>query len=385
VTLAPAIEELLAPQRRCDELRRTAVLRAGARIADLGYANAYGGPASDVIAAIQRALENAGELGLQYTPYGGATLTRRLVAEHLSRTSGLRFDYRGVVMTPGAMAALNLVFRALREHGPGEVIVPVPCWLDYPLYLENLGLVTRLVPVDPDTLRLDLDAIAAALGPRTVALLLMQPSNPTGLLHSKEELRSLADLLTAAPSAPLLISDESHRDVRLDGQAFVSPATVWDRTCVVHSFGKSLQIQGQRIGYVAVPPAMPERMDFIGTLETLCRVMGFCTPTALMQLALGDLLAHTPDNSVLRRRRSIALEALRAGGYEVVPSEATFFLYPRTPDGDDWGHAEGLAKAGVLVMPAPVFHHRGHFRIALTCTDAMLDRAAAVFAGGGSA
>jgi aspartate aminotransferase len=159
---------------------------------------------------------------------------------------------------------------------------------------------------------------------------------------------------------------------------------VWARTCVIHSFGKSLQIQGQRVGYVAVPPAMPESIDFIATLETLCRVMGFCTPTALMQLALGDLLEHTPDWSALRRRRRIALEALRAGGYAVVPSEATFFLYPRTPDGDDWGHAERLAEAGVVVIPAPVFHHRGHFRIALTCTDAMLDKAAAAFSRGGN-
>lgn len=383
MTLAPALEDLLAPQRRFDELRRQAMLRAGAHLADLGYGNAYGGPASEVLAAIHRALENAGELGLQYTPYGGATVTRRLVADHLSKTSDLRFDFRGVVMTPGAMAALNLVFRALRSQGPGEVIVPVPCWLDYPLYLENLGLVARFVPVDPATLRLDLGAIAAALGPRTVALLLMQPANPTGVLHSVGELRALADLLRGAPVAPLLISDESHRDVRFDGQPFISPATVWARTCVIHSFGKSLQIQGQRIGYVAVPPAMPDRLDFIQTLEKLCRVMGFCTPTALMQLALGDLLAHTSDWSVLRRRRGIALEALRAGGYELVPSEATFFLYPRTPEGDDWAHAEQLADRGVLVIPAPVFHHQGHFRIALTCTDSMLDKAAAVLSGGG--
>ncbi len=385
MTLTPALENLLASQHRFDELRRKTVLRAGPRLADLAYANAYGKPAAEVVAAIQRALEKAGELGLQYTPYGGATVTRRLVAEHLSKSSGLHFDFRGVVMTPGAMAALNLVFRALREHGPGEVIVPVPCWLDYPLYLENLGLVARLVPVDPITLRLDLAAIAAALSPRTVAVLLMQPANPAGLLHSETELRGLADLLRNVPVPPLLISDECHRDVRFDEHAFVSPASIWPRTCVIHSFGKSLQIQGQRIGYVAVPPALPERMEFIETLEKLCRVMGFCTPTALMQLALGDLLAYTPDWSVLRARRKLALEALREGGYEVVPSDATYFLYPRTPEKDDWAHAERLADAGVLVLPAPMFQHRGHFRIALTCTDGMLDKAAAVFARGGHA
>lgn len=385
MTLAPAIEALLAPQRRFDELRKQSVLRSGATLADLGYANAYGGPEPAVVAAIRRALDSAGELGLQYTPYGGATIPRRLVAEHLTRTTGVRCGFRGVVLTPGAMAALNLVFRALREQGPGEVIVPVPCWLDYPLYLENLGLVTRFVAVDPDTLRLDLAAIAAAMSSRTVALLLMQPANPTGLVHQEGELRELAALLERAPTPPLLISDESHRGVSIDDRSCPSPARFWARSCVVRSFGKSLRIQGQRIGFVAVPDALADRGAFIDTLETLCRVMGFCTPTALMQRALGDLLAHVPDWSVLRRRRALALDALRAGGYEVVPSEGTFFLYPRTPAGDDWSHAERLAAEGVLVMPAPVFHHRGHFRIALTCTDAMLDRAAAVFARGAAA
>jgi aspartate aminotransferase len=103
--------------------------------------------------------------------------------------------------------------------------------------------------------------------------------------------------------------------------------------------------------------------------------MGFCTPTSLMQLALRELVTHAPDWSGLALRRRLVLEALRAGGYEVVPSDATYFLYPRTPGGDDWEHAERLAREGLLVLPAPLLHHRGHFRIAMTCTDAMLAKA----------
>jgi aspartate aminotransferase len=382
MTLSSELERLLAPQRRFDELRRTTMLRAGAGLADLAYGNAYDGPAEPVLAAMHRALDDAGALDLQYTPYGGATITRRIVAQDLSTRLGLRLGFRDVVMTPGAMAALNLALRAVRERGPGEVIVPIPCWLDYPLYLHNLGLEARLVPVDPRTLRLDLEALSAALSPRTVAVLLMQPVNPSGLLHSETELRELAARLGTLPEPPLVISDETHRNIRFDERAFVSPATFWPRTCIVHSFGKALQIQGQRIGYVAVSPGMPERAEFVETLEKLCRVMGFCTPTSLMQLAMRELVAYTPDWSALRTRRRAVLDALRAGGYDVVPSEATYFLYPRTPGEDDWGHAERLARQGVLVLPAPVLHHHGHFRIALTCTDAMLDRACNVLGSG---
>lgn len=381
--LVPELERWLEPQRRFDALRQRTVLRAGARLADLAYANAYGGPSSAVLAALQRALLGAGELGLQYTPYGGATIARRQVAEHLARTSGVAFEHQGVVLTSGAMGALNLLFRALREQGPGEVIVPVPCWLDYPLYLANQGLEARLVPVDARTLRLDLAALAAALGPRTRAVLLTQPGNPAGILQRPDELRALAALLAAAPSAPLLISDESHRDVRPDGQPFVWPARYVERCCLVHSFGKSLGLQGQRLGYVAVPAALPEGRAFAELLVTLCRVSGVCTPTALMQLALGDLQACRTDWSAVRARRARLVAALCAGGYELPDTDATFFLYPRTPQGDDdWDHAEALAARGVLVLPAPVFHHRGHFRLALTCSDTMLERAAGVLEKG---
>lgn len=82
-------------------------------------------------------------------------------------------------------------------------------------------------------------------------------------------------------------------------------------------------------------------------------------------------------------RRLIMLEALRSGGYTVAPSQASFFLYPRTPDGDDWEHVQKLADDGVLAIPAPVFHHRGHFRLSLTCSEAHFDAAVNTLGRGG--
>jgi aspartate aminotransferase len=126
---------------------------------------------------------------------------------------------------------------------------------------------------------------------------------------------------------------------------------------------------------VAVSPSHPERRAFTTLLERLLRITGFCTPTALMQRALGDLIGLRPDLGSLLERRAYVLESLARSGYTVTPSQATFFLYPRTPAGSDFAFAERLARRGVLVLPAPVFHHRGHFRISLTATDAMLHRA----------
>jgi aspartate aminotransferase len=148
----------------------------------------------------------------------------------------------------------------------------------------------------------------------------------------------------------------------------------------VYSFGKLLALQGQRLGYLAVSPRHPERQAYAQETELLTRVMGFCTPTALMQLAIGDLLQVPVQTEAFARRRQVALAGLAAAGYEVVPSQATFFLYPRVPGGDCIAFTEQVAKRGVIVLPASVFHHEGHFRISLTVTDEMLDRGIAVLA-----
>ena len=378
------LERWMAPQERFEAIRTAAYRRAGTRLADLAYANPWDGPPPAAIDAIRSALEPdaRGALDLQYTPYGGHTVPRRLVAQSLAAATGVPFRFTDVVLTPGAMGALTAVFRYLSAQLPdgvtGEVIVPVPCWLDYPLYLEDAGLVTRLVPCRKDTLGLDLGAIYSALTPRTVAVVLSQPGNPSGLLHTRADLEALSALLSEHPQRPLLVSDECHRGVLFEPGEWVSPASIHARTVVVYSFGKTSFLQGQRIGYAAVSPHMGDDGALARQLARACRATGLCTPTALMQKVVSALLDIAPDMGRLRERRTYALDALRSAGLAVHPSQATFFLYPEAPGGDAWGFTERLAERGVLVLPAESFHHSGHIRISLTGTDAMIERGLAV-------
>jgi aspartate aminotransferase len=381
-----ALEALLAPQERFEKIRADAVLRAGKKLCDLAYANPYDGTPSVVRDALRDALAEERTLDLQYTPYGGATLTRRAVAEHLSKTHGGRFHFRDIVMTPGAMAALAIAFRCAAApvarsgpEGPDEVLVVTPCWLDTLLYLENLGIQARTVPVRADH-TLDIEAISRALSSRTRAILLSQPANPTARFYSEGELRALAELLRAQQSPPLWISDECHRDVVFSGARFISPALVYDRTCVVYSFGKSLFIQGQRTGYLALSPRVADGRAFASHAERAARAMGFCTPTALMQRAVPRLLELSLDLSHVQTRSRRVARALTDAGYEVAPADGTFFLYVRSPIADDEAFSERLAREGVVVMPSTLFHQRGFFRVSVTGTDAMIDMALPVLA-----
>jgi len=385
--LPAAVAAYAAPQQRFEQLRLRTLMRRAPHVCDLAYANASDGPGPEVLDCIRRALDSRRELDLQYTPYGGATVTRRLVAHSLGSVGGRPYSWRHVVLTPGAMPALNLLFRAMRRDGRrDEAIVITPCWLDHPLYLAHLGYETRLVEVDRRTLRLDVEAVRRALTPDTRLVVLAQPSNPTGLAHDADELALLADALRSLPEPPLLVSDECHRDFVFDDRRHVSPAEHYDMTCIVYSFGKAWFMQGQRVGFAAVSPAMPAAEAFAERLTLWCRVMGFCTPTSLMQLALRELVGRRPDLTRVAARRERAIERLQRAGYDLVPSQATFFLYPRVPqDCDDFAFAERLAEEGVLVLPAALFHHHGHVRISLTAPDADLDRALEIMAGAVSA
>jgi aspartate aminotransferase len=372
------LEALLEPLERFESIRRRTA-RLGDRVADLSYANPYEGARQLARDTLREALDEERLLDLQYAPFGGQTLARRATADALRESHGLPFAFDDVVLTPGAMSALHVGLRAAGRPGD-EVVIPVPCWLDYPLYARALGLVPRLVPLTSEDFDLDLDAIAGAIGPRTCALVLSQPNNPTGRSHGPKELEGLAAVLREAQGAHgcalTLIADETHRDF-VEADRYHSPAAYFDRTALVYSFGKYHFIQGQRLGYVATSPSHPERGDATREMVRWTRIDGIAGPTALMQRALPRLLTLRQDNDWIEAWRGRLIDALRGHGYSVTQPDGTLFVYVRTPGeaGSDFEFIERLASLGLLALPAPVFHHTGHFRLSLTGSERMLERA----------
>jgi aspartate aminotransferase len=374
--LADDIEALLRPLEAFETIRRRAVM-LGDRLCDLSYANPYGMIEARVREVLRAAIARERALAFQYSPYGGQTLVRRAVADSLRERFGAEVSFQDVVMTPGAMAALQIALRLVGRPGD-EVVVPAPCWLDYPLYARWLGLVPVHVPLTPDSFDVDPDAIEGAMTPRTCAVLLSHPSNPAGRSYAPERLAALAAALGRAErriGRPLtVIADEAHRDFAPD--TYQSLAQHWPATFLVYSFGKYHFLQGQRTGYLAVWPGHPERRTMAEAAVRLCRVMGFCTPSALMQNAVPGLLALRHDLAFVNQWRTRMVRELTASGYVVAPADATLFLYLRVPNGgDDMAFVRALADRGLLALPAAVFHHRGWFRLSLTGSEPMMEGA----------
>lgn len=366
---------LLEPLERFETIRSRAV-RFGDRLCDLSYANPYHGVQEGAREALEAALREDRTLGFQYAPFGGHTVPRRLVADALRRSHDLPFAYRDVILTPGAMSALQI---ALWAAGRGaEVIVPAPCWLDVPVYVHHVGATPVMVPPDRDA-RIDPDAVAAAITERTRAVVMAHPANPTGQRYDGAEAAALGSAIAARERALgieiTLIADETHRDFTSPG-AYHSLADHTARAVIVYSFGKYHFMQGQRLGYAAVSPNHPARAALSRELERWTRIAGVATPTALMQRAIPKLLELRYDVTRLLGLRQWVARRLRGAGFEVAPGDATLFVYAKAPAGiSDWAFTERLAARGLLVLPAPVFHHEGWFRLALTASEPMLERA----------
>jgi aspartate aminotransferase len=305
------------------------------------------------------------------------------VARSLSARTGMRWDPADVAMTNGGFAALAVAMRALVEPGD-EVIFLSPPWFFYEfMVLAADGVPVRL-HLAPPAFEPDLDAIAAAITPRTRALIFNSPHNPSGRVYPLETLQALAQTLTDASARighPIyLISDEPYNRIIFDGRTFHSPAEAYPHTVIAYSYGKTLLAPGMRIGYLTWPPTMPDREAFREAVFVAQFATGYAFPNALLQHAIEELEGLSIDVAAMQRRRDRLVGALREIGYETTMPEGTFYLMARAPIADDVAFTDLLARHRVLVLPGTIVEVPGWFRISLTATDEMVERGIPGFA-----
>jgi aspartate aminotransferase len=307
---------------------------------------------------------------------------QRVVADSMSRLTGLDWDPADVQMTNGGFAAIAVTLRTVLEPDD-EAIFLSPPWFFYEQLILAAGGVPVRVRFDMPDCKLDLARIEAAITPRTRVVLLNSPHNPSGRVVPLDELRELADLLASASRRLghdiYLLSDEPYRRIIFDGRTYHSPAEVYPATIVTYSYGKQLLAPGMRIGYLTWPPNMPHRERlrddaFIQQLAT-----GFSFPNADLQHAIADIEPLCVDIAALERRRARLVGKLRGMGYQATWPEGTFYVMAGSPIADDEEFTRILNRHKVLVLPGTVVETPGWFRISLTANDEMVERAIPAF------
>jgi aspartate aminotransferase len=323
-----------------------------------------------------------------YMPNAGYPEVREALAAKASREQGLRLDGSHIVMAVGAAGGLNVVCKSILEPGD-EVIVSRPYFMEYRSYVANHGGV--LVEVDSrEDFSLDLGAIRAALSPRTKAVLINSPHNPTGRIYPAADLEALGKILAEQGRRPYLVSDEPYREISYDGIAVPPILSSYDESIVVSSYSKSLSLPGERIGYVAVGPRVSDKEDLVNALIYATRILGFVNAPALMQRIVAELTFAKVDVDIYARRRAAFTAILDGAGIAYAKPEGAFYLFCRVPErkrgtgagdttagdapGLDRAFAELLKEHLILGVPGSGFGKPGWIRFAY-CVDEKIIRA----------
>lgn len=297
-----------------------------------------------------------------------------VAVESLKRRVGIDFDPEDIAMTTGAFGALATALRAVVDPGD-EVIYLSPPWFFYVPMILSLGAKPVRVDMTSPQFELPIEAIEWHITPETRAIIVNSPHNPSGRIFTDDELERLTHVLEASHREIYLISDESYSRIVYDGREFSSPLKHYHRSFLVYTYGKTLLAPGQRLGYLAMPPEMPNREELRQAIRVSQFALGYPIPNAVMQYAMGDLEKASIDVSALEKRRDVVVRALTTMGYEAITPEGTFYVMVRSPIADDEEFTKRLVEENVFVLPGRMFELPGWFRISLTANDEMVERA----------
>lgn len=371
-TIAEQLERASWIRRMFEEGARLKAERGEENICDFTLGNPDVDPPPEVLEALRRAAADnrAGVHG--YMPNAGFPDVRATVAAHLARTTGLAFTAEDVFMTVGSAGAINTLLKAVLDPGD-EVIVLMPCFSEYPFYVQNHA--GRMVQVETDERFLPVvDRIAAAITPRTKAIILNSPNNPTGRVYPAPLLADLEAMLARRGHPAVVISDEPYKPVVFDGIVQPEIASIVTNCAIASSWSKTFALAGERIGYLALSPRLDGREALRAACAFTNRILGFINAPAIWQRVVAACIAARPDIEGYRRKRDLLSEALTRMGYDAPKPEGTFYLFPRTPIADDIAFVRLLAQEGVLGVPGTGFGRSGYFRLSLTVPMSVVER-----------
>ena len=379
--ISESIQSSIAKSKWLKELfeKGAALVKEGNDVIDLAIGNPTVEPPAAFRAALLE-LVSSGRPGLhRYTPNAGLPETRAYVADGLARETGVPFTMDDVVITTGAAGGLNVALKTLLNPGD-EVIVFCPYFPEYLAYIDNVG--ARAIVVETDrNFRIDFAALERAIHPRTRAILINSPNNPTGVVYSEEELHQLGEVLrrasrTVAPKGKpiFLLADEPYKKIIFDGKTVPVVFKHYDAVISAYSYSKDLAIPGERLGYLAVSPYCPERKWIAEGFVFANRILGFVNPPALMQRALVATGAVQVDLSIYQRNRDLLVHRMRELGFQLENPSGAFYVFPKTPEPDDVKFVNRALEKHIVLAPGSGFGRAGYFRVTFCFQTELLEK-----------
>lgn len=302
-----------------------------------------------------------------YTSNPGYADVREAVAENLNKRFGTHFTLENIIMTVGAAGGLNVIFKSLLNTGD-EVIAFAPYFGEYRSYVANYD--GKLVEVAPDesTFMPDMAAFEAAITPKTKAVIVNNPNNPSGVVYSVDTITKIAAIMDEKQkeygTEIYLIADEPYRELVYDGAEVPFLTKYYDNTIVGYSFSKSLSLPGERIGYLVIPDEVVDAKLLQSAASVATRILGFVNAPTLMQRAVARCLDAEVNVEAYDRNRKALYDGLTKLGFACIKPQGAFYLWVKAPGKDETKLVQTAKSHNILVVPGSSFACAGYVRIA---------------------
>ena len=302
-----------------------------------------------------------------YMSNAGYEDVRATIADSINRRFGTSFNQSNIIMTVGAAGGMNVIFKTILNPGD-EVLTFSPYFVEYNSYVSNYD--GKLVAIDPDTetFQANIEDLERKITPKTKALIINNPNNPTGVVYSEDTIKKVAAILDAKQkeygTEIFIVSDEPYRELAYDGVEVPYITKYYNNTIVGYSFSKSLSLPGERIGYLVIPDEVDDAEQMKTAAAIATRVLGFVNAPSLMQRAVARCIDAKCDVDSYNRNREALYNGLVKLGFECIKPQGAFYLFVKSPVPDEKEFCNVAKKHNVLLVPGSSFKCAGYVRIA---------------------
>lgn len=302
-----------------------------------------------------------------YMSNAGFEDVRQTIAESLNRRFDTKFSAKNLIMTVGAASGLNVILKTILNPGE-EVLVFAPYFLEYGAYVRNYDGVLVEISPDTTTFQPNLAEFEQKITPKTRAVIVNTPHNPTGVVYSEETIKKLSAILEAKQkefgTVIYLISDEPYRELAYDGVEVPYLTKYYNNTVVGYSYSKSLSLPGERIGYLVIPDEADGSEELISAATIANRTLGCVNAPSLIQKVVAKCVDAKTDLAAYDKNRQTLYDGLKECGFECIKPQGAFYLFVKSPVEDEKAFCEAGKKYNILMVPGSSFACPGYVRLA---------------------
>lgn len=381
--MAPLMQNNSAIRMMFEEGKRLAAIYGKENVFDFSLGNPSVPAPASVNQAIKDILDEEDSLFVHgYMSNAGYEDVREAIAQSLNQRFGTSFGVGNILMTVGAASGLNVILKTLLNPGE-EVIAFAPYFVEYGSYVRNYD--GNLVVISPNTVDFqpNLVEFEEKITPKTKAVIINTPNNPTGVIYSEETLKKIAAILEKKQeeyhSQIVLLSDEPYRELAYDGAVVPYVTKYYKNTVICYSYSKSLSLPGERIGYLVIPDEMEESKKVFQAASICNRVLGSVNAPSLMQRVIKRCLDAEVDVEAYNKNRNLLYNGLKECGFECIRPEGAFYLFMKSPVEEEKEFCEVCRQHNVLVVPGSSFACSGYVRIAYCVSYEQIERSLPAF------